>query len=175
MPSTLSPVNSRSISPRRADRGPSPAGSAKAPSKASTGTLPQSPANRSGNRPEAMRGNAGRKGVGGAEPVSGQGAVETELARQARQEPGRAHVRDEADADLRHGKGKSVARHPMGAMDRDTDTTTHDDAVDERHVRFAISFDQGIQRVFGPPIGQRGLVVPGAPEVEEGPQVAAGR
>ena len=49
-----------------------------------------------------MGGNAGRDGIGGAEPLAGERAVGAEFARQARQEPGRPDIGKEADADFGH-------------------------------------------------------------------------
>ena len=55
MPSTLSPAKSRSMAAFRAVIGPSPAGSEKAASTESTGTVPVSPSISAGKRPEGMR------------------------------------------------------------------------------------------------------------------------
>ena len=79
--------------------------------------------------------------VGRVEALAGQRAIGAELARQPRQEPGRADVGKEADADLGHGEGESVAGNAMRAVHRDADAAAHDDAVDQRDVGFAIALD----------------------------------
>ena len=112
MSSTRSPLNSRSIAARCAATGASPRRSAKAASMASTGTAPHSASARSANRADGTRCVAMRAAtrVGRREPLAGQRAIGAELARQPRQEPGRADVGKKADADLRHGEANSGRR-----------------------------------------------------------------
>ena len=81
--------------------------------------------------------------VGGIEPLAGERAIGAELARQARQEPGRPDVGKEADADLGHGEDEPVAGDAMGAVHRYADAAAHDDAVDQRHVGLAVALDAG--------------------------------
>src|SRR3954462_10124612 len=88
--------------------------------------------------------------VGSIEPLPGQRTVCAELARQARQEPGRSDIREKADADLGHREAELVARDAMRAVHRDAYAAAHDDAVDQRYVGLAIEFDAGIERVLRP-------------------------
>ncbi len=150
MSSTRSPANSRSIALRRAVTGPSPAGSAKAPSIASTGIAAAQRLEQLGEagRGDPVGGDPGRDAIGGVEPLAGQRAIGAELARQARQEPGRPDVGKEADADLRHREHEAVAGDAMRAVHRNADAAAHDDAVDQRHVGLAITLDPGVERVF---------------------------
>ena len=62
----------------------------------------------------------------------------------------------------------------MGAMDRDADAAAHDDAVDERDIRFAIALDLGVERVFLPEIFERFVMATGTTEIVEGAQIPAG-
>ena len=112
MSSTLVAGKSRSIAARRATILPSPAGSAKAASSASTDTVPVEPVEQRGKarRRDAMGGKAGGAAVGAVETLAGQRAIGAEFARQARQEPGGADVGKKADADFRHGERESGRR-----------------------------------------------------------------
>src|SRR5262249_57942229 len=98
-----------------------------------------------------------------------------ELAGQARQEPGRADVGEEADADLRHGELETVARDPVRAVDRHADAAAHDDAVDQRDVWLGVMLDRRVERVLVAPEVERLLVLSGTPEIVEPAQVAARR
>ena len=55
------------------------------------------------------------------------------------------------------------------------DAAPHDDAVDEGHIRFAIAFDAGVERVLFAEVVERLIVVSGTPEIVERAQVSAGR
>src|SRR5258705_162151 len=95
-----------------------------------------------------MRGDPAGHAILGLEPLAGQRAIGAKLAGQARQEPGPPDVRKEADADLGHREVEPVAGDAMGAVDRDADTATHHDAVDQRHIRLAVALDLGIEPVL---------------------------
>ena len=117
---------------------------------------------------------AERERIGGAHPLTGQRKIEAGLARQARQRPGRAHVREEADPDLRHGEGIAVARHAVAAVQRHPDPAAHDESVDERHIRLRIALDADVERVFLAPEPKRLVPPPGLSEFVEMANVAAG-
>jgi hypothetical protein len=54
---------------------------------------------------------------------------------ETREEIRAADIRQEADADLRHGRLVAFAGHAMGSVERDADAAAEQKAVDERHVR----------------------------------------
>ena len=103
------------------------------------------------------------------QPLGGERAEGSGLARQAGQEPGGAHIREEADADLGHGELEPVARDPVRAVDRNADAAAHDDAVDQGDIGFRVALDRRIQGVFVAPEIERLLVAAGAAEIIEPP------
>ena len=78
-------------------------------------------------RDDATRWVAMRQGdaIGRVEPFAGQRAIGAKLARQPRQEPGRADIGEKSDADLGHGEAKAVAGDAVRAVDRDADAAAH--------------------------------------------------
>ena len=102
----------RSRCAARVDRRPPRPAARRRPSTASTGTAPHSASTSSGNRADGdpVGGDAGGHGIVGIEPLAGERAIGAELARQARQEPGRTDVGKEADADLRHREHEACRR-----------------------------------------------------------------
>ena len=124
--------------------GPPAAGSANAASSASTGTAPHNPSSNSGNRADATRWVAMPQGgrIGRIDPFAGERAPGAGLARQPRQKPGRADIREKSDPDLRHGEAEAVAGDPVRAMDREPDAAAHHDPVDDRDIGLAIALDR---------------------------------
>ena len=175
--STRSPSNSRSMAPRRGASLPSPAGSAKAASVASTEIAPHSASARSrkARRRHAMGGDGGGDAIGRVEPLAGQRAIGAKLARHPRQEPGRADVGEKSDADLRHRERKAVAGDAMRAVHRKADAAAHDDAVDQRDIGLGIVLDDGVEDIFLA-IERQHLVVPaGGAGIIERADIAARR
>ena len=79
--------------------------------------------------------------------------------RRAGQQTGRADIREEPNADLRHGEYAALARHAKGAVHRKPDAAAHNDAVDKCYKGFRISFDASVEDVFFTPEGQlRGVI-----------------
>ena len=111
--------------------------------------------------------------VGGTQPLAGQRAIGTKLTRQARQEPGRADIGKEADADLGHREQIPVAGDAMRAVHREADATTHHDPVDQRDVRFGITLDESVEGVFLAPERQHLVGAAGASEIVKLAYVAA--
>ena len=121
-----------------------------------------------------MSGNAGGDGICGIKALSRKRAIGAKLTRQARQEPGCTNIGKEADADLGHGEREPIARHAMRAMHRNADAAAHDDTVNQRHIRLAIEFDLGVKRILRTKEIERFILPPGAPQVVERAQIAAG-
>ncbi len=122
-----------------------------------------------------MGGNARSHRIGGGEPIAGKRAPGAKLARQTRQEPGRADVGEKADADLGHGELKTIAGDAVRPMHRNADTASHDDAVDQRDVGLGIMLDGGVEDVFLPPELQRLALAAGAAELVDVAQIATRR
>ena len=107
---------------------------------------------------DAMGGDARAHPVGRVEPCAGERAIGSDLARQTRQKPGRAHVGKKTDADFGHGEAEAVACHPVRTVDRNADAAAHHDAIDQRHIGLAVMLDERIEPIFVAPVPER-LVV----------------
>ena len=80
--------------------------------------------------------------------VAGQAEIHAEAAAEIGQQVAAADIGKEADADLRHGELRIFGHHPVRAVERNADAAAHDDAVDQRDIRFRIARDLGVQPVF---------------------------
>ena len=150
MSSTRAAANSRSMTGPSRSPPPSPAARRKPRAPHRPAPLPHSASRKSAKRSRAhmMRGRAGRDAIGGSEPLAGQRQIRADLARHARQHPGRADIRKKPDADFRHGELISVAGDAMRAVDRNANAAAHDDAVDQRDIGLRIALDEGVERIF---------------------------
>ena len=115
-----------------------------------------------------------RRSVSSVEPLAGQREIGAGLARHAREEPGRAHVREEANPGLRHGEAETIAGDTMRAVNRDADAAAHHHPVDDRDDWLAIALDRGHEAVFVAPERQRLVEAPGAAKIIQRTQIAAG-
>src|SRR5262249_35847763 len=73
--------------------------------------------------------------LGGADDASGQREIDSGPAEQTRQKIGAADVGEKTDADLWHPKAIALPRNTMRAMQRDADSATEHESIDERNVR----------------------------------------
>ena len=158
--------------------GPSPAGSAKAASSASTDTVPVSP---SSSAPKARRGNA----VGGKT----RGAAHRRCRSARRSARNKCRVRPACAAGTRWRRRREKSRcrlpawrtgkrSPATRCEPCTDTpdaAAHDQPVDQRDVGLAEILDRHVERIFVAPELQRLVVAAGLAEIVERADVAAGR
>lgn len=97
---------------------------------------------------DVVRGDAVVEEVGALELVAGQRQVRAHAALHARQEEGRADVREEADGRLGHGEDGVFRRDAERRVDGEPDAAAHGDAVQEGHVGLVIRRDEVVQHVF---------------------------
>ena len=90
----------------------------------------------------------GRQAVGRAEARAGEPEIHAEAAGQARQHVGRADVREQADAGLRHREHRALGHHAVRAVHRDPDAAAHRDAVEQRDVGLGEMVQPRIHRVL---------------------------
>src|SRR3974390_1763569 len=170
MSSTRRCANRRSISALCAMIAPSPAGSAKAASTASTETVPLSASMNSGKRAEGMRCVATPAASASAalkrSPVSPQYVPSSPGMR------GRNQVAPTSGKKPMPTSG--IAKEKRSPAQRCGDAPTHHDAIDQRDVRLAVALDRGVERIFIAPELQHLIVLPRSAEIVEMPYVAAG-
>ncbi len=97
---------------------------------------------------DVVVGESHRDRIAGAERRPGQPGVQSESAGGAGEQVGAADVGDEADADLGHGDLGGLGDHPDVAVPGDSDAAAHHDAVHDRHIRFGVGADAGVEPVL---------------------------
>ena len=80
---------------------------------------------------------------------AGQGQPQARLARQPRQEPAAADVREQANAGLGHGEGSPLGGDPHSGRQRQADAAAHGHPVHHRDDRLGIGEQQVVQLVLG--------------------------
>ena len=95
-------------------------------------------------------------------------------AGQARQDVGRADVREEADAGLRHREHGALGHDPVRAVHRDADAAAHGDAVEQRDVGLREMVQARVHRVFEGVEARRGRDPLAGQDAVQPADVAAG-
>mmetsp|Transcript_59170 Transcript_59170/g.139496 ORF Transcript_59170/g.139496 Transcript_59170/m.139496 type:complete len:383 (+) Transcript_59170:1980-3128(+) len=86
--------------------------------------------------------------VGGVQRNTGQRQELAQATGQAREEPTAAHIRVEADGDLRHRQPRLQRRNSVRGASHQPNTTAHHDAVAPAHNGLGIGVDEIVQPVL---------------------------
>src|ERR1700710_228553 len=86
--------------------------------------------------------------------MRGEAEIDSEGARQARQEEARPYIRRKADGGFRHGEDRLLGDDAVGAVNGDAEAAAHADAVDQRYIRLGEGRDGRVEQIF---LGEEGL------------------
>ena len=88
------------------------------------------------------------QGIGDVQPGAGQPQEQTGASRQPVQEMTGSDIREQADADFRHGQGQICCGQPVAAAGKQTQAAAHGDTVGQTQYRLREAVNAVIQPVF---------------------------